>query len=286
MKGCLQILFEYSPYYIPVLFAILLQSLLLCKRQSRSKDVVTPITATTQQSFKEVPKEKAEPSSSSPGENLSNEKPKPSPRGLKDSREKLSEDTTTTTGFNEIIITAKTQVGSKEFYRRRPPRQPDDDVDTETTIYERRSKNRADRADSIRSKLSKSRLTEDALLALERTQMVGDREEATSPRKTETMVLGEWIEEQETQEKKKERRRNGSSPSNTTQCSSVRQLRNSSFDTLLAAPTPSDAALSPRKGIIVSPRKEISTSKRESRNRTSKESVFGSKSTDQSLRSK
>uniref|UniRef100_A0A7I4XSL9 EOG090X0BWU n=1 Tax=Haemonchus contortus TaxID=6289 RepID=A0A7I4XSL9_HAECO len=224
MKGCLQILFEYSPYYIPVLFAILLQSLLLCKRQSRSKDVVTPITATTQQSFKEVPKEKAEPSSSSPGENLSNEKPKPSPRGLKDSREKLSEDTTTT--------------------------------------------------------------TEDALLALERTQMVGDREEATSPRKTETMVLGEWIEEQETQEKKKERRRNGSSPSNTTQCSSVRQLRNSSFDTLLAAPTPSDAALSPRKGIIVSPRKEISTSKRESRNRTSKESVFGSKSTDQSLRSK
>nr|CDJ93040.1 unnamed protein product [Haemonchus contortus] len=58
MKGCLQILFEYSPYYIPVLFAILLQSLLLCKRQSRSKDVVTPITATTQQSFKEVPKEK------------------------------------------------------------------------------------------------------------------------------------------------------------------------------------------------------------------------------------
>ncbi|VDO06478.1 unnamed protein product [Haemonchus placei] len=54
MKGCLQILFEYSPYYIPVLFVILLQSLLLCKRQSRSKDVVTPVTATTQQSFKEI----------------------------------------------------------------------------------------------------------------------------------------------------------------------------------------------------------------------------------------
>ncbi|KAK6049774.1 hypothetical protein COOONC_12721 [Cooperia oncophora] len=218
---------------------ILLQSILLCieKRQQPAKDPGTPTMA------KDGTKVEGE-SCSSPGSVVSAEKPKANPVGPKESQEKPLGDAAN----NDAVTTAKLQkIGSKEGVRKKVQKQPDVEVDTEDTIYERRSRTRGD---SVRLSRKKS-----VRLDVEATQEGQNEEESsgdvrptsdsrpTSPNvreKTDTMLLGEWIKEQATQVQHRTPASIRASPLKSTQRSTIKERppQGSSYNNTPSAATP------------------------------------------------